>query len=378
MKLITKTRRVIPAGFYIFASPIIKIKGMANSSVQKILTYIAVFILVGLLAGGYYGYRMYNRMFSANVTVSDKGHAFVYIPTGSDYNDVISIINDGGYIINMESFKWMCSRMGYPQSVKPGRYKFEDHMGNREIVTILRAGLQTPVRVTFNGFRTPQQLAQRISKELEIDSAELVHAFVSEEMAVQYGFTNKTIIAMFVPNTYEFFWNTGVKGFFDRMKREYDRFWTDERDSKAHELNLDRVQVSTLASIVEEETVRVDERPVVAGVFVNRLKKRIPLQADPSIKFAHGDFTIRRILTRHLSIDSPYNTYKYRGLPPGPINAPSISSIDAVLNCEKHQYLYFCAKPDYSGYHVFSRTLAEHNRNAKVYQQFLNKEKIFR
>jgi UPF0755 protein len=268
--------------------------------------------------------------------------------------------------------------MGYPYSVKPGRYKLISDMSNRELISILRAGLQTPIRLTFTSFRTPQQLAEKVSNQIEADSAEIVKAFLSPEIAAQYGFTTESFIAMFIPNTYEFFWNTGTKGFLDRMNREYEVFWTEERDRKAAEIGLSRVKVSTLASIVEEETIKVDERPRVAGVFMNRLNRFMALQADPTIKFAIGDFTIRRILTKHLQIDSPYNTYKYRGLPPGPINAPSISSINAVLNHENHKYLYFCAKPDYSGYHAFASTLSEHNKNARVYQQFLNKERIFR
>jgi UPF0755 protein len=337
-----------------------------------------VAILAALLFGGMYGFRTYKRMFIPNVDTGDKEFVYVYIPTGSSYDNVINVFDESGILVNTETFKWTCSRMGYPHSVKPGRYKVSHDISNRDLVAILRAGLQTPVRVTFNGFRTPQQLAQRISSQIEADSVAIVNAFLSDEIASQYGFTGQTFIAMFVPNTYEFFWNTGAKGFFDRMKREYETFWTQERDRKATEIGLSRVEVSTLASIVEEETIRADERPRVAGVFINRLRKRIPLQADPTIKYAHGDFTIRRILTRHLSIDSPYNTYKHPGLPPGPINAPSISSIDAVLNNEKHQYYYFCAKPDYSGYHAFAKTLAEHNRNAREYQKFLNRERIFR
>ncbi len=351
---------------------------MANRLIQRILFPMALVILAGLLVGAVYGYRTYKRMFIPNVDTGDREFAYVYIPTGSDYVNAVQVFEESGLITNLESFKWTCSRMGYPHSVKPGRYKVNSDMSNRDLVAILRAGLQTPVRVTFNGFRTPQQLAQRISSQIEADSAEIVNAFLSDDIAVQYGFTRQTFIAMFVPNTYEFFWNTGGKGFFDRMKREHEAFWTKERDRKASEIGLSRAEVSTLASIVEEETIRADERPRVAGVFINRLSKRMPLQADPTIKFAHGDFSIRRILTRHLSIDSPYNTYKHRGLPPGPINAPSISSIDAVLNYEKHQYYYFCAKPDYSGYHAFARTLTEHNRNASDYQRFLNREKIFR
>ncbi len=340
--------------------------------------FFTLLLLVGIIAGGVYGYGIYSKLYVNNVNTKDKEHLYILIPTGSSYSDVLEIIESAQIIIDFNSFKWSASRMGYPYSVKPGRYKLKDGMSNRELITTLRAGLQSPVRVTFTGFRTPQQLAQRISRQIEADSTEIVNAFNSAEVAAQYGFTKETFIAMFIPNTYEFFWNTGTKGFFDRMKREYEAFWNDERQRKANEIGLDRIQVSTIASIVEEETVRADERPRVAGVFMNRFNKNMALQADPTIKFALGDFSIRRILTRHLQVESPYNTYKYRGLPPGPINSPSISSINAVLNYEKHQYVYFCAKPDYSGYHAFARTLAEHNRNARVYQQFLNRERIFR
>lgn len=351
---------------------------MRSRLFKRILGFISLFLLVVIIAGGIYGYSIYTKFYSPNVNTQNKEHVYILIPTGSSYTDVLEIMESSQLINDFNSFKWSASRMGYPYSIKPGRFRIKDGMSNRELVTMLRAGLQTPVRVTFTGFRTPQQLAQRISSQIEADSAEIVNAFNSKEIATQYGFSQETFIAMFIPNTYEFFWNTGTKGFFDRMKREYEAFWNDERQRKANEIGLSRVQVSTLASIVEEETVRVDERPRVAGVFMNRLNKNMALQADPTIKFALGDFTIRRILTRHLQVESPYNTYKYRGLPPGPINSPSISSINAVLNYEKHQYIYFCAKPDYSGYHAFARTLAEHNRNARAYQQFLNRERIFR
>lgn len=351
---------------------------MASRSTTKIKAYVSLFLLIAIIGAGIYGYRLYSRMFSPNVALVEKEHVYIHIPTGSTYSDVIEIITSSGYLLNIESFKWVSSRMGYPYSIKAGRYKLTDQMSNKTLVTMLRAGLQTPVRVTFTGFRTPQQLAQKISKQIEADSAEIVEAFRSVEIANQYGFSKETFISMFIPNTYEFFWNTSAKGFFDRMKKEYEIFWTEERDKKAKDLGLTRIKVSTLASIVEEETVRVDERPRVAGVFVNRLKRNIALQADPTVKFALGDFSIRRILTKHLQIESPYNTYKYRGLPPGPINAPSISSINAVLNYENHKYLYFCAKPDYSGYHSFATTLAEHNKNAREYQRFLNRERIYR
>jgi len=351
---------------------------MANSTIRRVLISLSVVILLALMGGGYYAYRMYSRMMVSNVDTADREHVYVYIPSGSTYRDVIEVMINSESIVDIESFKWACSRMGYPHSVKAGRYRLRNGMTNRELVNMLRAGLQTPVRVTFTGFRTPEQLAQRISRQLELDSADLVNAFRSEEVAQQYGFTPETFIAMFVPNTYEFFWNTSVNGFFERMKREYEAFWTPERDRKAQESGLGRIGVVTIASIVEEETVRVDERPKIAGVFINRLNRGTPLQACPTVKFALNDFTIRRVLTHHLSVESPYNTYKHKGLPPGPINAPSISSVDAVLNYEKHGYYFFSANPDFSGYHVFAKTLDEHNRNAREYQRALNQQRIFR
>ncbi|HCY00984.1 MAG TPA: endolytic transglycosylase MltG [Bacteroidales bacterium] len=351
---------------------------MGKNLGKRIVIIVSLSLALVIAAGGFYSYKIYSKMFFPNVSLGDKEHAYIYIPTGSTYAAVISIIEESGYVTSIESFKWAASRMGYPYSVKSGRYKLANGTNNKDLVSILRAGLQTPVRVTFTGFRTPQQLAQLIANQIEVDSTEIANAFTDNEIPSQYGFNQQTFIAMFIPNTYEFFWNTNAKGFFDRMKREYENFWTDEKEQKAQDIGLSRVKVSTLASIVEEETIKADERQRVAGVYINRLKRGIPLQADPTIKYAMGNFTIRRILTKHLSIDSPYNTYKYRGLPPGPINSPSISSINAVLNYESHKYLYFCAKPDYSGYHAFAKTLSEHNKNAREYQRFLNKERIYR
>ena len=351
---------------------------MSKKTVKTLVITLFAFVVLALAVGGYFGYRIYTRMLKPNITIGNESEGVVYIPTGASYADVLAILNESDFINNMEWFKWTSSRMGYPHSIRSGRYKLQDNQTNRELVGMLRAGLQSPVRVTFTGFRTPQQLASRISKQIEADSAAIVQAFSSTDITAKYGFTPETFIAMFVPNTYEFFWNTDAEGFFIRMKREYDNFWTAERDEKAKQVGLNRVGVSTIASIVEEETIRIDERPKIAGVFINRLNRGTPLQACPTVKFALGDFTIKRVLTKHLSVDSPYNTYKHRGLPPGPINAPSISSIKAVLNYQKHNYYYFSANPDFSGYHIFSRTLSEHNRNARVYQRKLNKERIYR
>ncbi|MFP4556745.1 MAG: endolytic transglycosylase MltG [Bacteroidales bacterium] len=351
---------------------------MAKHFHKTIIKYSIILATLLLLIGGYFGYVIYKKMFAQNIDLGEDEQTYIHIPTGSNYSDVLSILDSTDYIINMESFKWVCSRMGYPYSVKPGRYLLEDGMNNKTLVTKLRAGLQTPVKVTFTGFRTPEQFAQRISNQIEADSAEIVNAFLSDSIPNEYGFTKETFIAMFIPNTYEIFWNTSAKGFFNRMKREYEAFWTDAKDQKAMEAGLDRVGVSIIASIVQEETIKADELPKIAGVFINRLNTGIALQACPTVKFALNDFTIRRVLKQHTTINSPYNTYKHRGLPPGPINAPNISSINAVLNYEKHNYFYFSASPDFSGYHIFSKTLNEHNRNARKYQGILNRERIYR
>ncbi|NOU19969.1 MAG: endolytic transglycosylase MltG [Bacteroidales bacterium] len=322
------------------------------------------------------GYVFYNRMYRSNVRITED--KYLYIRTGSDFNVVVKLLQDNNIIADIESFIKTSERYNYTQRVKSGRYRIKSGMSNRDIVRMLISATQAPTKVTFNNIRTPEQLAGKVSHQIEADSLSILGLFRNPETFVKYDFKKESLISMFIPNTYEFYWNTSAEAFFDKMKRSYNQFWTDERKSKAKEINLTPIEVSTLASIVEEETIKQDERPKIAGVYINRLKKYMPLQADPTIKFALGDFTLRRIWTKHLEVKSPYNTYKNIGLPPGPINCPSISSINAVLNYENHQYLYFCAKDDFSGYHVFAKTLAEHNRNAEAYQRALNKERIFK
>ena len=317
-------------------------------------------------------------MMTPNVLLEKGEHAIVHIATGSSYGDVLNMLMEAQILNDTASFKWTAQRMGYPHRIKPGRYRIEQGMSNRALVGMLRAGLQAPTRVTFIAFRTPDQLAQRVSNQIEADSLEIIKAFDDEALINSHGFTKQTFKAMFVPNTYEFFWNTNARGFFTRMRREYEAFWNARRDSLAEAAGLTRIEVITLASIVEEETRRNDEKARVAGVYMNRIRLGMPLQADPTIKFALGDFSIRRVLTRHLQVESPYNTYRHRGLPPGPICAPSIASIDAVLSYEKHNFLFFCAQPNFSGYHTFSKTLSEHNQKAREYHKWLNKQRIFR
>ena len=318
----------------------------------------------------------YNLYFSANINT--KKDRLLYIKTGSDFQAVMDSLKRNDLLLDTASFIKVSNSYGYPKKVKSGCYKLKRGMSNRTLVRLLMTATQTPVRVTFNNIRTPEQLAGKISKQLEIDSISFINYFRNIKISEAYGYVPETLISMFIPNTYEFYWNVDLKSFLDRMQKEHSKFWNESNYEKAKLLGLTREQVSTLASIVEEETNKRDEKARVAGVYINRLRKNMPLQADPTIKFALGDFTIKRLWTKHLEVNSPYNTYKHYGLPPGPICCPSISSLEAVLNYEVHQYYYFCAKDDFSGYHVFAKTLTEHNRNAMDYQRALDKEKIYK
>jgi UPF0755 protein len=323
------------------------------------------------------GYALYRRIYSANVKTGDDGHPFLYIPTGSSYEQVCDLLARGG-LQNMASFKWLAGKMHYPNRVNPGRYRLTDGMNNLELIRMLRQGRQTPVKVVFHNIRTGAQLAGKVAAVIEADSAAIVRLLADSAFLLPYRLTPQTALSLFIPNTYELFWNTSAEEFIERMEKEHTRFWNDTRRQQARKNGMTPLQVSTLASIVEEETQMNSEKPAIAGVYVNRLQCGMPLQADPTLKFAAGDFTIRRILNTHKEINSPYNTYLHRGLPPGPICVPSIASLDAVLNYQKSDYLYFCAREDFSGYHNFARTLARHNVNRAAYQRALDKLKIYR
>jgi UPF0755 protein len=319
----------------------------------------------------------YKQLFGISVFPIDKP-CVLYIPSGSSYNQVLDSIRSNLEVRNPELFIRVANKKRYPQSIKPGRYIIKEPLSVNELINILRSGRQSPVKVTFNNIRTLNQLAGKFGKQLEADSVQIMDFFADESNFRADGFTNETIISLFIPETYELFWNTGPEGVYQRMLKEYNRFWNDERLARAAEKGLNRIEVSILASIIDDEVTKKDEKPRIAGVYLNRLKRGIPLQACPTIKFAMNDFTITRVLKVHLETESLYNTYKYKGFPPGPIGCPSIEGIDAVLNAEKHDYLFFAAKSDFSGYHNFSRTLSEHNRYAAEYQRELNKRKIFR
>jgi UPF0755 protein len=340
---------------------------------RKIILFPTALLLIAV-AGIFLVYRF---LYGPNIDVA-QGKMILYIPEGASYGQVMDSIDSRMEISHPGMFRWVAEKKKYPALVKPGRYEITTGMSYIGLIDLLRSGRQSPVNVTFNNIRTLAELAGKVGSQIEADSTEIIYFLSDESNFSEDGFSGETVISVFIPNTYQFFWNTGAKDFYLRMLKEYRDFWNDDRKAKAKVLGMTPVEVSTLASIVDEEAARSDEKPRIAGVYINRLRRGIPLQADPTIIYALGDFSIKRVLKAHLETDSPYNTYKNRGLPPGPINSPSISGIESVLNAEKHDYLYFSAKADLSGYHNFSRTLAEHNRYAAEYHRELNRRRIFR
>ena len=330
--------------------------------------------LIVVIASLLWVYNNYNKVYKPNV----KHATTLYIPTSSDYQVVVKILKDQDLLRDTNSFNWVAHLKNYPSHIKPGAYKINEGWSNNILINKLRSGIQTPVSVTFTNIRFRENLAGRLALCFEADSISFLSVLNNDSLAKKYGLTHDNFTSIFIPNTYEFYWTTSPLKFVERMKKEYDIFWNESRKKKAADLGLTPTQVITLASIIQEETNKNDEKPRIAGVYINRIHRGMLLQADPTIKFAMKDFAIKRILNEYLKIDSPFNTYLYAGLPPGPINFPDIESIDAVLNAEKNDYLFFCAKEDFSGYHNFAKTLHEHDKNAAKYQSALNRNKIWK
>jgi UPF0755 protein len=327
-------------------------------------------IILTLLAGGSVLYRW---VYSPSLLNVPSDSVYFFVKTGSEYPQVYVDFRKSGWLRHGRGFDWVARQKEYPSNVKPGRYLLTRGMSNAAIVDLLRSGRQAEVSLVFRTTRHFDRLAGVISKQIEADSLSLLAAFRDTAVMRSYGLTPDQWRAMFIPNTYRFLWNTSAKQFLDRMQREFNAFWNEERMAKLSNLGLDKFQLMSLAAIVQEETFKTEDMPVVAGVYMNRIRTGMKLQADPTVVFAIGDFSIRRVLFSHLSVDSPYNTYKYPGLPPGPIRIPSMEAIDACLNHAKHGYFYFCAKEDFSGYSVFARTYVEHMVNARRYQRAISR-----
>ena len=341
----------------------------------KLLRY--VFITFALFAT-MFSYYIWQITKTPNYQVDEKKGFALLIPKGANFETVWDSLSRNKIVKDELSFKFLAKLLKYKDNVREGRYVIKANMGNYELIKKLRSGNQDAVKLTFNNIRLKKDLIHKIGNKFEFDSTALIKVLEDTATAHKYGFTNETFMCMFLPNTYEVFWNTTPDKLLGTMKTWYDKFWTEERKRKAAAIGLDPIKAQIMASIVEAETKKADEKPRVAGVYMNRLKANMPLGADPTVIFAHQDFTIKRVTKAQLQINSPYNTYKVIGLPPGPINLPDLASIDAVLNYEKHDYMYFCAKEDFSGYHNFAVTYPDHLNNAKIYQEALNKLKIMK
>ncbi|MBD2766308.1 endolytic transglycosylase MltG [Hymenobacter sp. BT664] len=334
---------------------------------------VSVVFTLTLVCFSFYFYQVF---FTANIETKGKP-TYVVVHRGQDWQQALRTIEATGVVVDRLSLHFVAKLMKYPGHVKPGRYELKDGYTNRQLINVLKAGLQSPLKLTFTNVRLRRELADKLSDQIDARPREIDSLLSSPSYTRGLGFDTTTVLSMFIPNTYELYWNTSADNLMKRMKKEYEKFWTPARDAAREKRHLTRAEVSTLASIVEaEQQQHPDERPRIAGVYLNRLKRGMKLQADPTVVYANGDFTIKRVLNVHLQKDSPYNTYKYAGLPPGPINLPSIASIDAVLKPESNNYLYFCAKEDFSGYHAFATNEAEHTLNARRYQAALTRAGI--
>lgn len=313
--------------------------------------------------------------FFAAMSTQDKA-ASIYIDKDDNMDSVMCKLEPITSSSSRTGFKIVARFLDYQDGIKPGMYKLGTSTGAFSFVRKLRNGQQDFLMLTIPTARTMEELARKLDGKILADSADYMAVFTDSAKVASYGFSKETLPAMFIPETYDFFWTDSAEKILSRMEKEYQKFWTDERKSKAKAIGLTPIEVSIMASIVDSETNVKEDKPVVAGVYLNRIKKGMKLQADPTVKFAVGDFTLRRILNKHLAVDNPYNTYKYEGLPPGPICIPSKDGLEAVLNAQKHDYIFFCASPKFDGSHIFAKTNEEHMKNARAYQDALNKRNI--
>ncbi len=339
---------------------------------RKIFVIVLVVLMIMFISFSFYAYQI---VYTPNLLVDQEDREF-YIYHGDTFEDVKEGLYPD-YVNDLMSFAFMAKLMNYQENVKPGKYTIKANATNYETIKMLRGGEQTPVNITFSNVRLLEELSEKVCDNIELEAAQFDYLLFDPETPEKFGFDRESFRTMFIPNTHEVYWTISAEQLLEKFKKEYDKFWNESRMDKAIALNMSPAEVSVLASIVQAETRHNDESPRIAGLYLNRLKMGMPLQADPTLIYAVGNFEIQRVLNVHKEIDSPYNTYKYAGLPPGPINFPSIISIDAVLNHEDHKYIYMCAREDFSGYHNFTASLREHNNNARKFQQALNRARIY-
>lgn len=351
-------------------------KSKGNASFWKKVKWASLaFVLLSAISMVYLAYR---NIYKANKISRDGEKVYFYIKTGSTMKDVVKSLKAEKIIQSEAIFEWLAHQKNYENKIKPGRYTLKPYMSNNELVNLLRSGQQEPVKLTINNIRTKAELVRKVSSQLEADSLQLYELLSNDNTLDTLGFNSISITGFFIPDTYDFFWNTSADDFLKQMRNEYRKFWSYERRELAKSKELKPAEVSIIASIVEKETNFKPERPLVAAVYLNRLKKNMKLQADPTVVYANGDFTINRVLEKHIKFDNPYNTYIYEGLPPGPICIPSKNAIDAVLKAPKNNYVYFCADDAFNGKHKFAASLSEHNINANKFRKALNKKRIFK
>jgi UPF0755 protein len=349
----------------------------SKSSLERVLMFV---ILSGIVGVSYFAFDLYKKILKINTSFGDDiKEQYINIQSDDDFTDVIALLENKDLLVDINSFKWVSEKKNYINNIKAGRYFINKNMNNNDLVNLLRSGRQSPVKVTFNNIRTLGEVSSKLSEFLEADSNEIHRSFIDPNFLKKNNFNTNNIISVFIPNTYEFYWNTSAEKLRKRMLKEYNSFWNRTRRNKASKIKLTYAEVSALASIVEkEQNIKKDERPMIAGLYLNRINQNMKLESDPTLIFALKDFSINRVLNKDKKVNSPYNTYKYKGLPPGPICIPSINSIDAVLNASDHDYIFMCAKEDFSGYHNFATNYRQHLVNARKYQRMLNKKKILR
>ncbi len=345
-----------------------------SSFLRKVFLSIVVLVVLIMAIGAY---LTYTTLYQPNVNLGEKKSAFIYIPTGSRFEDVLRILAENNFLKKTSTFEWLAEKKAYKNAVKPGRYRLLASMNNSALINLLKGGIQEPVDINFTGLHTVDQLVARVGRRLEADSASLYKAVHDAEFTRKYGFSPTEIQALFIPTNYQLVWNTSVDEFFDRVAKDYNNFWTEERKNKAKQIGFSQTEVSVLASIVQgEQCCDNEEKRIIAGLYINRLKKDMPLQSDPTVIFAIGNFSIQRVSIEQTRVSSPYNTYENKGLPPGPVGFAQASTLDAVLNYSKNDYLYMCAKENLSGKHNFAKSYEQHLVNRKKYREALNARNI--
>lgn len=342
-----------------------------NSKKLRLFMAIALVLVVFV---GLLGCLYWQMALRSNLSSQEKICLKIY--PQDDFEDVFAQLQDS--LIRPKQFEQMARWTSYHRHVKTGYYEIHPHQGNKAILRVLSQGLQQPVKLRFNNVRTLPQLAGILSQQIMLDSAQIMAAITDTAFLRAQGLSYETLPALFLPNTYEVWWNMSPERLQQLFVKAHATFWNEKRLQQAADKNLTAVEVAIIASIIEEETNAKDEWPIVAGIYLNRLRRGMYLQACPTVKFALNDFSIKRVLKEHIEVDSPYNTYKHLGLPPGPVRIPSIDALDAVLQAEKHNYLYMCAKDDFSGRHYFSTNLRQHNNYARRYHQALNRKRIYK